>query len=55
MPLITGKRACTKAGIRANIAAEQKAGKSHAIALAIALDVCSRSKKKHKKSKKDGR
>ena len=51
MPLITGKRACTEAGIKANIAAEIRAGKSKTVATAIAFDVCERAKKK-KKSKK---
>lgn len=52
MPLITSLRACTPAGMKANIRAEVKAGKPQAQAVAIASDVCKRAKKKkHKKGK----
>lgn len=52
MPLITGKRACTKAGISANISAEVKAGRPQDQAVAIAFDVCRRARKKAKSKKK---
>lgn len=49
MPLVKGKKAKTKAGIAKNIETEQKAGKKHSQAVAIALSEAGKSKTKGKK------
>jgi len=50
MPLISGKKAKTKAGISENISREMHAGKPQKQAIAIAFSQAGRSKKKLKKS-----
>jgi hypothetical protein len=49
MPLVKGKKAKTKKGISSNIKAEIKAGKPQKQAVAIAMNVAGKSKKKRKK------
>lgn len=46
MPLIKGKKAKTKAGIKANIKKEISAGKKPSQAVAIAYSVAGKGKKK---------
>ena len=46
MPLIKGKKAKTKKGIASNISKEIKAGKPQKQAIAIAMNVAGKSKKK---------
>lgn len=45
MPLVTGKKAKTKAGISENIRRERNAGKPIKQAVAIAMNVAGKSKK----------
>lgn len=52
MPLITGLRSCTHAGLSANIKAEIKAGKPREQAQAIAFDICRRAKEQARKQGK---
>lgn len=49
MPLVTGKKAKTKAGLSKNIATEVKAGKDPKQAQAIAFSEAKESKAKKKK------
>ncbi len=48
MPLIKGKKAKTKKGISENISRERHAGKPEDQAIAIAMSVAGKSKKKKK-------
>jgi hypothetical protein len=48
MPLLSGKRARTKAGISANIRTEMKAGRPQAQAVAIAMSKAGKSRKAKK-------
>jgi hypothetical protein len=52
MPLLKGKKACTKKGISQNIRAEVQAGKPQKQAVAIGFSVCRQEKKKKAKRKK---
>jgi len=45
MPLLSGKKARTKAGISSNIKTEMKAGKPQRQAVAIAMNKAGKSKK----------
>lgn len=49
MPLVKGKEAKSKKGVSTNIRAEMDAGKPQKQAVAIALSVAGKSKKKGKK------
>lgn len=51
MPLIKGKKACSKKGKSKNISAEIRSGRPQRQAVAIAMETCRRSKKKTKKRK----
>jgi hypothetical protein len=48
MPLVKGKKACTKKGISQNISTEVHAGKPQKQAVAISFSNCRQQKKKKK-------
>ena len=55
MPLIKGKKACSKKNISKNIATEVKAGNPQKQAVAIGFSICREAKKKKEKKAKKGK